>query len=182
MNHRSRPSVSTVMDKHLKYRASLVAALAGGGLLLAACGGGGSSGGSTASVGAGSSSGGGAYGTNATTTTAVHSGPLGRYVTSANGRTVYIFSADTSSMSACHGACTHEWPAVMSGGHQVVFKGHPIYYFAGDKAPGAMNGEGLDDFGGTWTVVSPTGRAIAASSGHMSPSPSGSGGSSQGWG
>lgn len=180
MNHLARPSVFPRMDNRIKHRASLAAALAAGGLALAACGGG-----STAKVSSGASGGGGAYGAAASTaTTAVHSGPMGKYVTDAKGRSVYIFSADTSAMSTCHGACAQVWPAVTSGGTQVVLNGHPLYYFAHDTAAGETNGEGITNFGGTWTLVRPNGSPVAAPAPKASPSSSSSsgGGSTKGWG
>lgn len=179
MNHLGRSSVSPGMSNRIKHRASLAAALAAGGLALAACGGSGS----TAKVSSGSSGGGaGAYGAapSTSTTTAVHSGPMGKYLTDAKGRSVYIFSADTSTMSTCHGACAQVWPAVMSGGKQLVFDGHPLYYFAKDTAAGETNGEGITNFGGTWTLVRPDGSALMAPA--PKASPSSSGGSTQGWG
>ena len=143
--------------------------------LAAACGGS-SSGGSTASLNSG-----GSGAAPAAHVTSVHSGPDGKYVTDASGRTLYIFSKDTSSSSTCSGACAKEWPAYMSSGQQVVFKGHPAYYFAGDTAAGDANGEGLNDFGGLWTMVTPAGTALTMSQPSSAPSSSG-GGSSSEWG
>lgn len=142
--------------------------------LAAACGGS-SGGGSTASVNSG-----GSGAAPATNVTSVHSGPDGKYLTDASGRTLYIFSKDTSAMSTCSGSCTNEWPAYTSNGHQVVFKGHPTYYFAGDTAAGDTKGEGLRDFGGLWTMVAPDGSALTMS--QPSSTPSSSGGSSSEWG
>lgn len=148
--------------------------IAGGIAVLAAACGGSSSGGSTASVGTNSSSG----SSPAASATSVHSGPQGQYVTDASGRTLYIFSADTSTMSHCSGACSHEWPAYTQNGQQVVFKGHPVYYFAGDTSAGDTKGEGVNNFGGLWTMVGPSGAALTMS--QPSSTPSSSGGSS--WG
>jgi predicted lipoprotein with Yx(FWY)xxD motif len=46
------------------------------------------------------------------------------------------------------------------GKKQVTYNGHPLYYFAGDSSPGAATGQGLEQFGARWWVVSPAGRAI----------------------
>ena len=43
---------------------------------------------------------------------------------------------------------------------QVTYDGHPLYYFAGDKAPGDVRGQGIDNFGGGWYVVTPGGDKI----------------------
>jgi len=142
--------------------------------LAAACGGSSSGSGGNASVGTSGGS------TTAASATAVHSGPNGSYVTDASGRTLYIFSKDTSTTSTCSGDCSKEWPAYMQSGQQVVFKGHPVYYFAADKSAGDMGGQGLNDFGGLWTMVQPSGAAVAAAA-SPTTSPSSSGGSSE-WG
>jgi predicted lipoprotein with Yx(FWY)xxD motif len=159
----------------IRHRVTVPLIAVGIAALASACGGS-SSGGSTASVG--TSSGGGS--TAAASATSVHSGPGGQYVTDSSGRTLYIFGKDTSTMSTCTGGCTKEWPPFMQSGHQVVFKGHPVYYFAGDSATGDTKGEGLNDFGGLWTMVTPSGAALTMS--QPSSAPSSSGGSSSEWG
>ena len=161
--------------KHLALRPMGLAVMGVALASVAAACGGSSSGGSTASVGTG-----GGSSTPAASVTVVHSGPNGKYVTDSAGRTLYIFSKDTSSTSMCTGACTKEWPAYSQNGQQVVFHGHPVYYFEGDSSAGDMGGQGLDDFGGLWTMVQPNGSAVAASASGSSPSPSG--GSSSEWG
>ena len=150
--------------------------LAGLALAATACGGSSSGGGGTQTVNTGSGSSGAASATDLQT----HSGPDGKFMTDDHGRTVYIFSADTSTTSTCSGACATEWPAYKENGSQVIFKGHPLYFFANDKAAGDMNGQGLNDFGGLWTAVTPSGAALSTSA--PSASPSSSGGSSSEWG
>ena len=46
------------------------------------------------------------------------------------------------------------------GTRQVTYDGHPLYYFAGDKAPGDVTGQGIHNFGGGWYVVAPGGDEI----------------------
>jgi predicted lipoprotein with Yx(FWY)xxD motif len=46
------------------------------------------------------------------------------------------------------------------GTKQVVYNGHPLYYYAGDTKAGDTNGEGLNSFGAGWDVVSPAGKKI----------------------
>ena len=152
--------------------------LFGGGLALVAalataCGGSSSGGGDTQSVGTGSG------GTAAATDLQTHSGPDGKFMTDDHGRTVYIFSKDTSATSTCTGDCTKEWPPYVEDGSQVVFKGHPLYFFDEDKSAGDMKGQGLDDFGGLWSAVTPAGAPLSAAMPSESPS---SGGSSSEWG
>ena len=47
-----------------------------------------------------------------------------------------------------------------NGQKQTTFKGYPLYYYSGDKAPGDTNGEGV---GGVWHVVNPDNFPPAAS-------------------
>jgi predicted lipoprotein with Yx(FWY)xxD motif len=47
-----------------------------------------------------------------------------------------------------------------SGGRLVTYKGHPLYYYVGDKKPGDTSGQGLDQFGAKWYVLTPAGDKI----------------------
>ena len=161
--------VNTTLRNHIGV--PLIAA--GVAVLATACGGS-SSGGNTASVGTGS---GGSTAAAVTT----HSGPNGSYVTDASGRTLYMFSKDTGTTSTCSGGCATEWPAYTQNGTQVVYKGHPMYYFAGDSAAGDTKGEGINNFGGLWSMVTPSGTSLTMAQPSSSPSSS-SGGSSSTWG
>jgi predicted lipoprotein with Yx(FWY)xxD motif len=92
--------------------------------------------------------------------------------TSPNGRTLYVFAADRANVSNCNGACTLLWPpfaaaasatatgafAVITradGTHQWVYKTHPLYAYAGDSKTGDTFGNGLNSFGGIWSVARP---------------------------
>lgn len=57
------------------------------------------------------------------------------------------------------------------GSTQVTYKGHPLYYFAGDSGAGQTNGQGSNGFGAKWWLVSPAGSSITGG---------GSGGASSG--
>ncbi len=136
-------------------------------------------------------------------------GPDGTYLTSASGRALYLWVADTNGKSSCAGECAKVWPPVISNGtppvsggvnasdlgtitrtngqKQVTYMGHPLYYFVADTGPGKIKGQGSDSFGAKWWLVAPSGSAIttggsstaAASGGSSSASSSGSGGG--GW-
>ena len=56
---------------------------------------------------------------------------------------------------------SHPWSVYLRDGGQ-----SPLYTFAGDAAKGQTNGEGLDDFGGWWYLVSPAGvKVVGGASG-----------------
>jgi predicted lipoprotein with Yx(FWY)xxD motif len=46
------------------------------------------------------------------------------------------------------------------GARQVTYAGHPLYYYVGDRKPGQILCQNVVEFGGTWLVVSPAGRAV----------------------
>jgi predicted lipoprotein with Yx(FWY)xxD motif len=111
-------------------------------------------------------------------------GALGTFLTDGSGRSLYMFTSDTSSRSTCNGACVAAWPPLtamgsvsVSGGavrsdvgmitrsdgtKQVTYAGHPLYHFSGDPAPGQTNGEGSTGFGALWWLVAPSGKAITS--------------------
>ena len=43
---------------------------------------------------------------------------------------------------------------------EVTYKGHPLYYFVTDRRRGQTTGQGVDQFGGPWWVLSPAGKEI----------------------
>jgi predicted lipoprotein with Yx(FWY)xxD motif len=89
---------------------------------------------------------------------------------SAQGLTLYSFAPDTPAKSVCNGACATAWPPVKpattatvkspfatikrsDGATQLTFRGHPLYTFVGDKAPGQAAGNNLNLNGGVWHEV-----------------------------
>ena len=141
-----------------------------------------SSGSSGSSGGYGYGGGGGSSSSSAVTLKAVSS-PLGTILVDQDGKTLYLFEADSQNKSNCSGGCLNLWPPVMANGKatagsgvtagmigtatgssQVTYAGHPLYWFSGDTKAGDTNGEGLDDFGGEWYAISPAGKAVEQSS------------------
>jgi predicted lipoprotein with Yx(FWY)xxD motif len=102
-------------------------------------------------------------------------------LTNDKGMTLYYFTPDTPTKSACTGACASIWPALLFSGSgsptsatslpgnltvvqdahgaQVEYNGHPLYTYSGDTAPGQTNGEGLF---GKWFVATTTLAAASA--------------------
>ena len=124
----------------------------------------------------------------------VATGALGKYLTGEDGKTLYVFTADSANTSACTDACATNWPpftvdagetvkagdgvtgtlatfARADGKMQVAINGLPLYYFAKDAKAGDTNGQGLN---GKWFAADPTGTAPAASGAPASAAPSGS--------
>jgi len=113
-------------------------------------------------------------------TVMVATSDLGQILVDGEGRTLYLFTPDEpTGTPTCYDACAQTWPALLAdgditvgtglddsdfstatrtdGGDQVKVGNWPLYYFAGDTAPGETNGQGLQ---GIWFVVSPSGEAI----------------------
>ena len=110
------------------------------------------------------------------------SSSLGRIIVDGRGRTLYLFEKDKRGHSACSGACAMYWPPMITqgkpiagrgvktsllgtirranGARQVTYAGHPLYRYLLDTKSGQTNGEGLQDFGGGWDALSPTGKKI----------------------
>ena len=125
-------------------------------------------------------------------TVAVASSNLGDILVDAQGRTIYLFGADTGTKSACSGACAVNWPplvtsgtptvgngaatslvgtATRSGGEQqVIYNGHPLYLFAGDQKAGDTNGQGVNAFGGSWYALTAAGNQVTATPPSTGPS------------
>ena len=42
----------------------------------------------------------------------------------------------------------------------MTYNGHPVYYYVDDTAPGQVGCQNVNEFGGLWLVVDPSGNAI----------------------
>jgi predicted lipoprotein with Yx(FWY)xxD motif len=106
---------------------------------------------------------------------------LGTVLVDANGRTLYLFEGDRPNTSTLSAAGRAIWPPYTSatkpragggalagqigtipGSGQVTYKGHPLYYYVGDQKPGQTTGQGLNQFGALWYVLSAQGSAITS--------------------
>ena len=92
---------------------------------------------------------------------------LGEILVGDDGLTLYGFTNDVDAISACYGTCADAWPPVIvdqdfevapgldtgifatttrdDGTLQLVAGKWPLYFFAGDAAPGDVNGQGSGD-------------------------------------
>jgi predicted lipoprotein with Yx(FWY)xxD motif len=117
----------------------------------------------------------------ATGTVSTRQTELGRVLVDTSGRTLYLFEKDKGAMSTCSGACASIWPPLTAskanagigvaaaklgtakrsdGNTEVTYAAHPLYTYAGDKKPGDVQGQGLDQFGAEWYVLGPDGHKI----------------------
>jgi predicted lipoprotein with Yx(FWY)xxD motif len=116
------------------------------------------------------------------TTVKVGPSQFGRILTDGGGRTLYLFTREKSSSSRCYGACAKAWPPLVTrlepaargaaqqkllgtttrrdGKRQVTYGGHPVYYYVGETKAGQVLCQNVDEFGGTWLVVSPSGAPV----------------------
>ena len=111
----------------------------------------------------------------------VQSSHYGPTIFDSHHRVLYQFAADHSSQSTCYGECAKAWPPMLTSGQpkaikgldssllgtttrrdgsqQVIYAGHPLYYFSEDK-PGKIMCQHVKLHGGFWYVVKPNGMAI----------------------
>lgn len=106
----------------------------------------------------------------------------GRVLADGRGEAFYVFDKERSSRSECYGACAAAWPPVLArarsgpragsgatarllgtttrrdGRVQVTYAGRPLYYYVHDS-PGRILCHDVFEYGGTWLVVKPDGRA-----------------------
>ncbi len=166
------------------FRIGFLTAIGGLALVLAACSGSGASTAPSAaapsaappaSTAPSAAAGGGAV------VLATSSGPVGDYLTGADGKTLYIFTKDTPNTSVCVDACATKWPPLIvtgdapaapagvtgalsvidrpDGSKQLALNGSPLYYYQPDTKAGDTTGEGV---GGVWFVARPDGSLPSA--------------------
>jgi len=104
---------------------------------------------------------------------------LGAFLADDQGRTLYLFTKDTSGTSNCYDKCAQAWPPLIPSGQlklqdgvstdlisttvrkdgavQATYNGWPLYYYAKDMASGDTTGQAV---GNVWWVVSGEGNPI----------------------
>jgi predicted lipoprotein with Yx(FWY)xxD motif len=112
----------------------------------------------------------------------VVSSQYGRVLADGTGEALYLFDKERSPRSQCYGDCATSWPPVLARGTpragrgtragllgttrrrdgrmQVTYAGRPLYYYVHDD-PGLIRCHDVFEYGGTWLVVKPDGRAAA---------------------
>lgn len=112
----------------------------------------------------------------------VRKGRFGRYLTDGRGLTLYLFTRDKGKpKSTCYGACEKAWPVLAGakpiagngvkasyigttrrkdGRVQATYRGHPLYYYEHEDQAGEILCQDVAEFGGTWLIVAPSGKAI----------------------
>lgn len=125
---------------------------------------------------------------------------LGKTLTDANGRTLYLFQGDKRNVSTLSAAGQAVWPPFTSatkpralggaiaaqigtikganGSLQIAYNGHPLYYYVGDHSPGQTLGQGLNQFGARWYVLAAGGSAVVSAPSASTPTAPASGGGS----
>jgi predicted lipoprotein with Yx(FWY)xxD motif len=116
------------------------------------------------------------------TTVALAKSRLGRILVDSKGITLYDFVKDKGGVSSCYGACAALWPPLITKGKphagpgvrasllgttkrkdgklEVTYNHHPLYYFVTDRKRGQTTGQGVNQFGGPWWVLSSAGKEI----------------------
>jgi predicted lipoprotein with Yx(FWY)xxD motif len=107
---------------------------------------------------------------------------FGRILADRRGQALYLFAREKGKTSKCYGACATAWPPLLTKGRprargaargrllgttrrrggklQVTYRGHPLYYYK-DDAPGRVLCQNVNEFGGLWLVVRPSGRPVS---------------------
>jgi predicted lipoprotein with Yx(FWY)xxD motif len=112
----------------------------------------------------------------AATVSVVDDPELGEILVGPDGRTLYLFTADSGTTTACTGGCADAWPALSAASptagdgvdesklevvdgqvpDHVVYNGHLLYYYAKDTKPGDTLGTAIPK----WFVLDPAGDAV----------------------
>ena len=96
------------------------------------------------------------------------------------GQAIYLFDKETGTTAECYDDCAADWPPVLTSGQpaaeggivadllgtttradgsvQVTYGGHPLYFYAHEE-PTEVTCHDVDEYGGTWLVVTPSGQA-----------------------
>lgn len=111
---------------------------------------------------------------------------LGTVLVNGKGLTLYMFVPDKQSgTSTCYGNCASAWPPLLlplgtttplagpgvessllgtthrtDGTVEITYNKWPLYLWQGDSEPGQATGQAIDNNGGLWYVLTPSGHLI----------------------
>jgi predicted lipoprotein with Yx(FWY)xxD motif len=104
---------------------------------------------------------------------------LGTVLVNSRGLTLYMFKPDHQKKVTCKGTCAKAWPPLKlkkgqkptaggaakkkllgMDGSVVTYNRWPLYTYVSDRKPGQASGQGLNNLGGLWYVLSPSGKII----------------------
>jgi predicted lipoprotein with Yx(FWY)xxD motif len=108
--------------------------------------------------------------------------PYGEVLFSKGERAIYYFGKESTRRARCYGECAQAWPPVITRGRpqagtgakaallgttrrsdgrrQVTYDGHPLYFYVNDP-PGEVGCHNVEEFGGLWLAVQPTGSPVS---------------------
>jgi predicted lipoprotein with Yx(FWY)xxD motif len=105
----------------------------------------------------------------------------GPVLSDGKGFALYAFTHDLKGRSRCYGACAAAWPPYLAkspkagagakrsllgttrrsdGSVQVTYAGRPLYYYVGDRQPGQILCQNVEEYGGLWLVVRGSGKLV----------------------
>lgn len=107
---------------------------------------------------------------------------FGRVLFDRSGHALYVFTRERTRRPRCYGACAEAWPPLLverepaagsgarrsligttrrrDGMRQATYRGRPLYYYVDDRDPGQILCHDVVEFGGTWLVITPAGKAV----------------------
>ncbi len=109
---------------------------------------------------------------------------VGTVLVDSAGHTLYTFAPDGATKVTCTGSCAAVWPPVKlegseqpaptgavkasllgsdpdpEGGRVVTYHGWPLYTYVADSAAGTATGQGINQSGGLWYVIGPSGVVV----------------------
>jgi predicted lipoprotein with Yx(FWY)xxD motif len=116
----------------------------------------------------------------------------GSVLVDGHGKSLYMFGKDRHHRSSCADACAQNWPPLLTssdpkagsgvskskldttersdGKTQVTYAGHPLYRFVADQSAGDVNGQGINAFGGLWSLLRSSGSKVSGT-GMPAPTP-----------
>jgi predicted lipoprotein with Yx(FWY)xxD motif len=115
------------------------------------------------------------------TTVATADSEFGEILFDGDDRAIYAFDKESAERSECYGACAEAWPPVLTEGEpqasggvdakllgtterddgttQVTYADQPLYYYVDDPR-GEVLCHDVEEFGGLWLVVEPSGDPV----------------------